>query len=428
MKARLEKLQSLLINNTVLGNWFSPAMKAMEKVRQPRKKFYTLSMPMHILQNCMRQLSSTETQREHLQNLLQIDDEAERIPLAKSTYSDALSNQERLDITERVSNHLAEAAVQTLPDRLEWIEDIKGRQVYAIDGTYQTESSHYKKLTPSQGGADNTKGHMHVAVFDLRAGIPINTDIDTSSIAEIRFVKENVAQGDLTSRKNSLWIADRAFIDAPYWDMRKRCYNVTLITRMKANLIYTVVEKLKVTASGKKQGVKTDQLIQLDSSEQRWRLIGYKSDSGEYYEYLTNDLTLKPGVIAFLYHRRWDEEKYFDNYKNDMANAKAWGKSDIAIKQQAIIGMITYILTRLFSHKYAKQFNLPIDGSTQEKRHEKKQEGYFNGKITDPYRAFHTNLSKVTKQVWRFLKGCMLKKSRQKLYQSQLKLLMTAYI
>jgi hypothetical protein len=22
-------------------------------------------------------------------------------------------------------------------------------------------------------------------------------------------------------------------------------------------------------------------------------------------------------MIAFLYHRRWDEEKYFDNYKTD---------------------------------------------------------------------------------------------------------------
>lgn len=428
MKARLEKLQNILRDNTVLDNWFSPAMTALEKVRYSLKKYHTLSMPMHILQNCMRQLKATDTLREHLQDLFQVDDQAQIIPLAKSTYSDALSNKERLRIVEQVSQCLAQSAAQTLPDRLAWIDDIKGRSVYAMDCTYQTESSHYKRVTPSQGGTDNSKGHLNLTAFNLRAGIPISTDTDTDSIAEIRFVKERWGQSDLTTEKNALWVVDRAFIDADYWDIRKRRYGVTVVTRMKENLTYTVIDSLKVTASNKKQGIKKDQLIQLNSSKEQWRLIGYKSDTGEYYEYLTNDLTLKASVVAFLYHRRWDEEKYFDNYKNDMANAKAWGKSAVAIQQQAIIGMITYILTRLFSDKYAKQFNLPTDGSTQERRHQKKCEDYFDGKIKDPYRAFHTHLSKVTKQVWRFLKGCMLKKSREGLYQSQLRLLMSGYL
>ena len=428
MKARLEKLQNLLTNNTVLENWFSPVVKALEKVRYPLKKFHTLSMPMHILQNCIRQLKAAETLREHLQDLFQVDDQAEIVPLAKSTYSDALSNKERLGIVEQVSQHLAQSAAQTLPDRLAWIDDIKGRSVYAMDCTYQTESSHYERVTPSQGGNDNSKGHLNLTAFNLRSGIPISTDTDTDSIAEIRFVKDRWDKSDLTTEKNALWVVDRAFIDADYWDMRKRRYGVTVVTRMKENLMYTIIETVKVTSGNKKQGIKKDQLIQLNSSKEQWRLIGYKSDTGEHYQYLTNDLTLKAGVVAFLYHRRWDEEKYFDNYKNDMANAKAWLKSEVAIKQQAILGMITYILTRLFSDKYAKQFDLPTDGTTQERRHQKKREDYFDGKIKDPYRAFHTHLSKVTKQVWRFLKGCMLKKSREKLYQSQLKLLMSGYL
>ncbi|VAW84670.1 hypothetical protein MNBD_GAMMA18-1212, partial [hydrothermal vent metagenome] len=39
------------------------------------------------------------------------------------------------------------------------------------------------------------------------------------------------------------------------------------------------------------------------------------------------------------YHRRWDIEKYFDNFKNDMANAKAWGKSRECIEQQSLLAM-----------------------------------------------------------------------------------------
>jgi hypothetical protein len=78
--------------------------------------------------------------------------------------------------------------------------------------------------------------------------------------------------------------------------------------------------------------------------------------------------------MAFVHHRRWDEEKYFDNYKNDMGNRKAWEKSSNAIKQQAIIGIINFILTRLFTSKHDKRFKLGTDGDTQSKRHLKKQE------------------------------------------------------
>ena len=416
------------MDNTVLNHWFSPVRETLEKVRYSAKKFHTLSMPTFILQNCLRQLNACETLREHIQKLFHLNEDAESVPLARSTYSDALSSKARLNILEQTATILAESAVQSLPDRLAGLDGLSDRPVYAMDGSYQKESCHYKKLTPSEGGTDSSKGHLHLVAFDLRAGLPINTDIDTSSISEIRFVKECWKGGDLTKKKNSLWVVDRGFIDADYWDTRKRTYGVTLITRMKVNLNFTVIQKLKVTAANKKQGIKTDHIIQLNSSKEQWRLVGYKSDTGEYYEYLTNDFTLKSGVIAFLYHRRWDEEKYFDNYKNDMANAKAWSKNKVAIKQQAIIGMITFILTRLFSDKYAKIFSLPTDGTTQEKKHVKKQKIHLDGKTKDQFRAFHTHLSKITKQVWRFLKECMLKKSRQGLYDNQLKPLMSAYL
>jgi hypothetical protein len=84
--------------------------------------------------------------------------------------------------------------------------------------------------------------------------------------------------------------------------------------------------------------VVSDQLIPLRSSKEVWRLIRFIAPNGEDYEHLRNDLALTPGIIAFLYHRRGDEEKYFDNYKTDMANSKAGGKSPIAIEQQALLG------------------------------------------------------------------------------------------
>jgi len=425
---RLNALEKMLTDNTVLNDWFTPVKTALEKVRYSEKKYHTLSMPTFILQNCVRQINTTESLRDHLQHLFHLDERATQLPLARSTYSDALSNKGRLDITMQVSKHLADSATQRLPDRLASLEDIKGRAVYAGDGSYQTESSHFTKVTPSQGGCDSSKGHLLMTIFNLRAGIPVGTEIDTESISEIRFLKERWSGEDLTRQKNSLWVIDRAYVDAPFWDIRKKKHGVSMITRMKSNLNYQVVKDLKVTSSNKKQGIKKDQIIQLDSSQEQWRLIGYKSHTGEHYEYLSNEFDVASGVIAYLYHRRWDEEKYFDNFKNDLSNAKAWGKSQTAIHQQALTGMITFILTRIFSLKHAQVFGIKIDGETQKNKHKKKLEDYFMGETHDRFRAFHQNLSKITKQVWRFLKGCMLRKSRQKLYEAQLRPMMLAYL
>ena len=74
------------------------------------------------------------------------------------------------------------------------------------------------------------------------------------------------------------------------------------------------------------EGVVADLRITLSSSRERWRLVTFRTRRGRTVEFLTNDFSLLPGVVAFLYSRRWDEEKCFDTWKNDFAQAKAWGK------------------------------------------------------------------------------------------------------
>ena len=157
------------------------------------------------------------------------------------------------------------------------------------------------------------------------------------------------------------------------------------------------------------EGVVWDKTIQLNSSKQVWRLIQFVAPDGKTYEYLSNDFTLSPGMIAFLYHRRWDEEKYFDNYKTDMANSKAWGKSPVAIEQQALLGLVTHLLMRLFLHKKGQELGLEEDHQTQQKRHENKEMEYCINWEGNSNRAFFKKLSKITKQAWRFLKNIYFK-------------------
>jgi len=46
-------------------------------------------------------------------------------------------------------------------------------------------------------------------------------------------------------------------------------------------------------------------------------------------------MTLAPGLIAYLYLRRWDIEKTYDQFKNKYHEQKAWASSDTAKQMQA---------------------------------------------------------------------------------------------
>jgi hypothetical protein len=269
---------------------------------------------------------------------------------------------------------------------------------------------------------------MALTTYDMRAGIAVDTNTETTSIDEMRFVKEVWTASWWTSQKNAIYVVDRAFIEARYWDQRKKSVDATVITRMKSTFKYQVLEELKRIATPVNEGIVWDKLIQLKSSNEVWRLIKFIAPDGKDYEYLSNDLALTPGMIAFLYHRRWDEEKYFDNYKTDMANSKAWGKSPIAIEQQALLGLVTHILMRLFLHKKGQELGLEEDHQTQQKRHEKKETDYIINWEGNYNRAFFKKLSKITKQAWRFVKNSFLKKSSQRLYELKLRPALMAYL
>ncbi len=61
-------------------------------------------------------------------------------------------------------------------------------------------------------------------------------------------------------------------------------------------------------------------------------------------------LWLLPGVVACRYCRRWEEEKCFDTWKNDFAQAKAWGKGTVAIANQARLAIITRLRVAILLH------------------------------------------------------------------------------
>jgi hypothetical protein len=251
-----------------------------------------------------------------------------RPPLARSTWSDALASPDRRAVLEAAWPALLAHAQTVLPDRLGEMPGLGARPVYAVDGTYQPESPHYPRRTPRQGGTDSPKGHALLSVFDLRLGCTADVWVETHSTHEMTLLRDydRHSEGALTRGKNGLWVVDRALIDARFWDAKKDKLQCTMITRWKDNLAVDRATAQPVAATPVNHGVVSDERIALRSSSAVWRRITVETDAAEEVGFLTHELDLEPGVLAFLYLRRWDTEKCFDTWKNDFARGTRVGR------------------------------------------------------------------------------------------------------
>lgn len=430
MNSHRRHATQIFSSGTVLEEWFSPMTKILERNRFSDAPFKALPMAPFILSGCLRQILATSSLREYVQTLFHLDTSQTQAPIARSTWSDALASMGRRNVLRPAVVQLVELARITLPDLLAHVEGISSREVIATDATYQSESAHYDPHYPNaDGGDDNQKGHMLLSHFDVRHGIALAVTTETRSLGEMRVLKREEANGlNWLQTKRAIHVVDRAFIDGRFWDKQFKLYASTVITRMKSVLNYSVIKENDVAINSSNEGVLYDRTVTLQSSKGTWRLIGFHSPNGIDYEYLTNDQELLPGVVAFLYHRRWDKEKYYDCFKNDLAGSKAWGKSPVAIEQQALLGIVTTILTRLFLMRRQTELALLQPDATQNKKHQKKQASHAQSGKGILLRALWHNLSKISRQVWRFLKNCFTRQHDPALYTRQLEPLLRCYL
>lgn len=428
---RLNGLMHRLTDNTVFADLLAPIDKAWTRIRQARAGGCVLSMPDFIALGVLRHLQSMETLREQVQSLLHLAPEVTIAPLARSTWSDALASKARHTVLSDLLPVLARNAGDVLPDRLARIPGLGNRPVRAIDGTYQRESAHYGRRTPKEGGNDNPKGHALLSFYNVRLGIPEDVSVDTRNRHETMLLRDyDQTPHAVTRDKNVVWLADRAFIDARYWDMKKRTLGSTLITRMKSNLAIRSFEAMPFEENDINDGVVLDLRVELASSPQPWRLITYRVRPGHDIEFLSNDFDLQPGVIAFLYSRRWDEEKCFDTWKNDFSQAKAWGKSVVAIDNQVRLAIITSILIAIRLHETLGKQGIVDEKSLnkQDRRQAKGPESADGTDRPDWTAPFFRQTSKVSRQVLRFFKFCFLKRASPELYQRELRPMLLAYL
>ncbi len=93
-------------------------------------------------------------------------------------------------------------------------------------------------------------------------------------------------------------------------------------------------------------------------------------DTGQIRVFLTTETTLPPGLIAHLYHRRWQIEKVFDSLKIKLNEKKSWATSETARSAQAQFLCLTHNLTRRMEHQLATQ-EAVVNQLDLERQHER---------------------------------------------------------
>ncbi len=97
--------------------------------------------------------------------------------------------------------------------------------------------------------------------------------------------------------------------------------------------------------------VHSDEIVTTATSKhQLRRIVFWDVLEGVSYTFLTNEMTLPPGLIAHLYRMRWDIEKSFDEFKNKLQETKAWASSENAKRIQAHLICLAENLLLLLRH------------------------------------------------------------------------------
>lgn len=257
-----------------------------------------------------------------------------------SHFFETLKSQRRLNLIAEVNTRVAASMPSHAYSQIDELEDLARVDIYAGDGHYHKTSTHEwpikgKRRAVGHFYTQNLRTHAltHLAGADHEGGRK-KGEHDMHALK--RMTTDQLRQGASKGRQ-VLYVWDCAGIDIPQWHRWKQSAGVYFLSRAKDLFKFTFYGEIDFDRGDPvNEGIIADQLVTNASSQVTFRYIKYKCpDSGVEYEFVTNHMKIRPGVLAWLYKRRWDIEKTYDTFKNKMNECKAWARSTNAKTMQA---------------------------------------------------------------------------------------------
>lgn len=287
----------------------------------------------------------------------------------QSNYFAALNSQRRCALIGEVNLALLSATNPTVHDRLADIPELANYECFACDGHWHKAATH----DPRHEGTKMAVGHfysLNLRTHTLRH-LAAGQGLHEHDMSALKRVKPKGLRQGVLKGKRVIIIYDKAGIDFGYWKRCRQECAVYFISRVKENMVFDWIESVPWDQSdARNHGVTEDRRVRTREG-QLLRIVYYTDpQTGEKYEFLTNELDLPVGVIVELYRRRWEAEKVFDQIKNKLSEKKAWATSLAAKEAQAQLIAITHNLLLVYEQKLEKQHG--VTNQAEDQRRDKR--------------------------------------------------------
>lgn len=333
--------------STVFTSFFQPLNRALDHPHPSRRDCCKLADSDWLLIGILRALDAATTGRawlQHLRNSLTLP------APSRAHFFETLKSARRLAHCAEVNAQLSQCFHSRVSDPLfNACRALNEFDLYAADGHYHSSATHDQNK--DRNGAKLPSGHfMRLNLRTHAMGCLCGADTTAGKKREhdMRALKR-VGSGALRSPagvgRKVIYVYDRAGIDFRQWRNWKHAGGIYFISRQKENMtLQKMCDNSFARACPMNVGVISDEMVGSSNQVHLRRVTYHDALRSETFEFLTNEFTLPPGVIAHLYKMRWDIEKVFDEFKSKLCERKSWASSTEGKSHQAQFLCLTHNL------------------------------------------------------------------------------------
>ena len=232
-----------------------------------------------------------------------------------------------------MNQRLCAQLAATLPDALAEFPELDGFDIHAGDGHWHGAAAHDplldgRKRAVGQFYSLDLRRHTlrHLALGEGKK----EHDMHVLKRLETALLRQAAPKG-----RKVLYVWDKAGIDFMQWH-RWKGHGIYFTSLEKSNMALDVQGPASWDRNDPVNvGIKSAELVAGSAGVLVRRIVYVEPVTGEELVFITSEMTIRPGLIAFLYKLRWDVEKVFDQMKNKLEEKHAWATSPTAKTAQA---------------------------------------------------------------------------------------------
>ena len=358
-----------------------------------------------------------------------------KLTVTVSRFFISMKSERRLRLLGNVADSVRSEADEISPpsdDPFVEHAELDGFAIYAADGHFHGTSAHEEPI----GGKRQLVGHFFG--MNLRTQTMIHLGVARPKgkrehdITALKRLESNALRiGEPKGRKVIL-ACDPAIYDFGQWKRWKQSKGIYVVTRMRENTSLLICGDREFDRNDPRNvGIVSDQMGGTNSGDMLRKIVYIEPAIGRKFVFLTNEMASPPGLIAFIYKKRWDIEKVFDQFKNKLIENKAWAKSSNGKCSQAKFMALTHNLTLLLERKIESEEGISdtkIEKKRKRRIEEDRQTIQKSGRkenplVTQPYKAVQRSF-----QFLRWLRNSLLVEISWRQTIEALRPLMVAYL